>query len=497
MEPTLLFKILTVLNLFALGALFIYLPLKAKRVVLGCLSLTALLLYLLVSGWVMGLLHLAQSQQYTTIFPALVFFLMAFLLSLYLSPTFKKRVEVFITRNFFRHRYDYRDLWTRFSEKTGSSFNLNEILPKIAELIADTMYVRQVVVWLASAAHDTFYLAYSHDDLHPTPKRDFSIRLDPRCSGPSIAGILSIPEDEGMAGRKSFALLELRTLRELQLSHMVPVRKNREILGWLGIGKQVDGRRLSLEDEQLLVSISNQLAHHVLTYQLSEQLLEAREWESLNRFASFVIHDLKNLATQQSMVLENAKNRYDNPEFVQDVLSTFAQTTDKMIYLIANLSVQRGALALEKQRQRLNVVELLKSTFEDLKISQRRGVRLITKIPSEENRLTISGDSNLLRKVFTNVLLNAIQSLPNGEGMVQVAVSNPNGKIITSVTDTGCGIKPEILRNLFRPFQTTKKGGMGIGLCHTRSIVEAHGGRIRIESEINCGTRVEIELPRR
>lgn len=108
----------------------------------------------------------------------------------------------------------------------------------------------------------------------------------------------------------------------------------------------------------------------------------------------------------------------------------------------------------------------------------------------------IAGDPDLLKKVFTNLILNAIQSLPKGQGTVDITVIHPgNGKITTGIKDTGCGIPPEQIKNLFRPFQTTKKNGTGIGLCHTRSIVEVHGGRIHIDSHVNTGTEVEIEFP--
>ncbi len=108
----------------------------------------------------------------------------------------------------------------------------------------------------------------------------------------------------------------------------------------------------------------------------------------------------------------------------------------------------------------------------------------------------ISGDRELLQKAFTNLLLNAIQSLPKGRGAVEVIVSEASqGRITAAIKDTGCGIPSEQLKSLFRPFRTTKKQGMGIGLCHTRSIIEVHGGQIRIESEVNAGTTVEIELP--
>ncbi|HEX2932264.1 MAG TPA: ATP-binding protein, partial [Candidatus Binatia bacterium] len=142
------------------------------------------------------------------------------------------------------------------------------------------------------------------------------------------------------------------------------------------------------------------------------------------------------------------------------------------------------------------ILEILTHTFDDLKIDQRNGVKVMTSFPSKSKPLVISGDPELLQKAFTNLLLNAIQSLPKGQGDVEVTVSDEiAGRITTSIRDTGCGIPPERLETLFRPFQTTKDRGMGIGLCHTRSIIEVHGGQIRIESQVNAGTRVEVELP--
>jgi two-component system NtrC family sensor kinase len=129
-------------------------------------------------------------------------------------------------------------------------------------------------------------------------------------------------------------------------------------------------------------------------------------------------------------------------------------------------------------------------------MDQRTGLIVTTKFPPKDKPPIVAGDPDLLKKVFTNLLLNAIQSLPKGKGAVEVTVADPgNGRIRTEIKDTGCGIPPEQIKNLFRPFQTTKRNGMGIGLCHTRSIVEVHGGRIHIESQLNVGTEVELEFP--
>jgi signal transduction histidine kinase len=123
-----------------------------------------------------------------------------------------------------------------------------------------------------------------------------------------------------------------------------------------------------------------------------------------------------------------------------------------MINLIAGLSVQRGQFSLKQQP--VNILEIISNTFGDLKITERNGVKLSTTFPPENKVPIISGDPELLQKAFTNLLLNAIQSLPRGEGAVNISVSQVNGRTITAaIRDNGCGISPEQMRNLFRPFE--------------------------------------------
>jgi signal transduction histidine kinase len=303
-----------------------------------------------------------------------------------------------------------------------------------------------------------------------------------------------VPTDDASIAAGQFLIDKLQTLKDLGIQRLVLVEKGNEVLALMGIGGQLAGEKSSAEDDQFMLSVSNQLGHLILTHKISEELLLSREWDSFNRFASFILHDLKNLATLQGMTLENAKHLSGNPNFVTDAFATFSETTDKMINLIASLSVQRGQFSLKQQP--VNILEVLTNTFDDLKIRQRNGVKVLTAFPPKDKLPVISGDPQLLQKAFTNLLLNAIQSLPKGEGAVEVTVApDAGGKITTSIRDTGCGIPADQLESLFRPFQTTKDKGMGIGLCHTRSIIEVHGGQIRIESQVNAGTKVEVELP--
>ena len=464
----------------------------SRRIIFGCLSTTVVAVYLVMSGNIIYFVRFVEPDAHILIVPAMAFGLGAALLIAYLSPKFRARVESFLAQNFFSNKYDYRALWMKFSEKSSGSLDLTALLPRVGEFIANSMFVEQVAIWLRLQDSETFVLAYLHESFGSTALSSFSLRLRKDWKGTSFSEAFTMSDDDN-ASASMFVEGE-QLFEKLHINNSVIVKNGNTLLGIVGVGADISRKAATKEDTQLLASMSNQVAHLIMNQRLSEELLLAREWESFNRFSSFVLHDLKNLATLQSMTLENAKGLKNNPEFLTDAFATFQQTTDKMINLIAGLSVQKGQLSL--QQQPLNILAVIRNTFNDLKIEQRAGIKLITEFPPAEPAPMIFGDPELLQKAFTNLLLNAIQSLPKGEGLVEIKVIHPNnGKITTAITDSGCGISPEQLQKLFRPFQTSKKHGMGIGLCHTRSIIEVHGGHIHIESQMNAGTKVQVELP--
>ena len=400
------------------------------------------------------------------------------------------RIQALIRRFLCRSKYDYRDLWIKFSEISTNSPKIHSLLPKVADFIARAMSVRQVAFWVRSQSADNFDFIYA---LTGSPANGLvsGLRLDGVASNSSNV-IFCLRKDSLPV--RDFPIRNLEPLYDLGIERVVPIQRENEVLGFIGVGGQPNDQA-SAQDDEFLLSVSSQMIHLILAHELSQDLLVAKELESFNQCASFLLHDLKNLATVQSMTLENAKNLRDDLNFVADAFATFSHTTEKMINLIASLSVRRGQFFLKQQP--INILEVISHTFDELKIDQRNGPSIRTKFPPMENVPAIKGDPDLLRKAFTNVILNAIQSLPSGEGKVDVTVSQDEDTITTSIRDTGCGISPDRLESMFRPFQTTKENGLGIGLCHTRSIIEVHGGEIRIKSKLNAGTTVEIDLPTR
>jgi len=107
----------------------------------------------------------------------------------------------------------------------------------------------------------------------------------------------------------------------------------------------------------------------------------------------------------------------------------------------------------------------------------------------------IALDREQISKVITNLVLNAKEAM-SGTGTVRLSTGQENGWIVLKVWDSGCGMAPEFIeRSLFRPFQTTKKNGLGIGMFQSKMIVEIHGGRISVASQPGAGTTFQVFLP--
>jgi signal transduction histidine kinase len=204
--------------------------------------------------------------------------------------------------------------------------------------------------------------------------------------------------------------------------------------------------------------------------------------------AAFLMHDLKNLASSLSLTMKNLPIHFDNPEFRNDALKIVQQSVNKVNSLCGHLSMLSQKIELKKVETDLN--ELIASSLACLNGSNTVS---ISKDLQPVPRLMI--DPEQVQKVLMNLILNANEALGNA-GEIRVATQKSDGWAIVSVRDNGCGMTKEFIeKSLFRPFKTTKKQGMGIGLFQSKMIVEAHQGRIEVESEEGRGTRFRVFLP--
>jgi putative PEP-CTERM system histidine kinase len=259
-------------------------------------------------------------------------------------------------------------------------------------------------------------------------------------------------------------------------------------LGLMTLGDRVGRDTFSLEDFDLLKTIADQVASSLLNLTLSERLRQAKEMEAFQTMSAFFVHDLKNLASKLSLTVQNMPIHFDNPEFRADALRTIAQSLEKINTMSSRLSSLSQKIELAPSETDLN--EMVRATLNGLDGSA--SVRMTQELKSIP---TVMADAEQIQKVFINLVLNAHEAISDG-GEVVVSTQKRGEWIELSVRDSGAGMSKEFMRkSLFHPFTTTKKRGMGIGLYQSRMIVEAHKGKIEVESEEGKGSTFRMLLP--
>lgn len=275
--------------------------------------------------------------------------------------------------------------------------------------------------------------------------------------------------------------------RDARIRYGVSLLSGNEFVGIMTLNEKLTEEEFSIEDFDLLKAIADQAAGSILNIKISQQLSQAKEMEAFQTMSAFFVHDLKNLASKLSLTMQNLPTHFDNPEFRGDALRAISDSVAKINTMSSGLSLLRQKIVLQPAENDLNgLVTNTLNTLNGCKGSIMQDLKPISKCLM---------DSEQIQKVLTNLILNANEAVGNG-GEIRIATEQINGWIVLSVRDNGCGMSKEFVENsLFHPFKTTKKQGMGIGLFHCKMIVEAHHGRIEVESEEGRGSTFKVFLP--
>jgi len=223
---------------------------------------------------------------------------------------------------------------------------------------------------------------------------------------------------------------------------------------------------------------------------------EAARFESTSRVVSLVMHDLKGLVFNLSLLTENLARRGTDLRFQEEAVATLERLTGRMKRLVGRLPILAAGGAEEVKRTRVDLRALVADALGDLRPDRREGVEVVKEFPADP--LPVPLDPEGMRRAIDNLLTNALEAMPRG-GRLHIRLEGPPAipdLILLRVSDTGEGIPASLLADgIFRPFQTTKAKGLGLGLYSAREVVRAHGGEIEVESEAGRGTTFTIRLP--
>ena len=266
----------------------------------------------------------------------------------------------------------------------------------------------------------------------------------------------------------------------------IPLLVGSELIGFVLLGRARASVEINWEVRDLLKTASSQASSYLAQMQAAEALLESKKFDAFNRMSAFVVHDLKNIVTQLSLMMKNAKRLRDNPEFQQDMLDTVENSLEKMRQLMLQLregdkphGVASG-VDLELIAKRLASAAARKGRVLDLDLLLRVSTR---------------GHEERVERVIGHVVQNAFDASP-GDASVSLRLDQSGSQARVQIADRGCGMSEEFIQNrLFKPFQTTKTNGMGIGAYESYQYLQELGGKITVESRLNEGTTVTILLP--
>ncbi|MCK6554788.1 ATP-binding protein [Candidatus Binatia bacterium] len=449
-------------------------PAPSRRFVFETIAVAVVLVYLLAAQSIVALV----ARIAAGVAPVLPVIVAALAVAAFLLAAGSQRVRHYfrgaIGRYLFRSKHDYGEVWIHLTEMIARAKGPGDLLQRAALFCRDLLYVSEASVWLVGPSGAVARATTTRPESGPPAE------IEPR------------PVDDATADDHAVAFAWAAGCALAS-----PLRLNGQVLGFLAVGVPGETRRFDDEDRRVLQYIAAQVASAVALYRSGEEVAEAREVASFHRLSAFIIHDLKNLVAQQSFVLQNASTYRHDPAFMADALEAFDDSTNRMRALIERLRARGEAgAAVPAVVAPWDLLDLLGELLTMPRVGRRPGCRISLLRPEQGGPCLVTADRNSLGQVFENLLINAVESLPaeGGDLIVRIARDGPQWRI--AVSDTGCGI-PEAFRreHMFRPFRTTKPGGLGIGLYQCRSLVDAAGGSITVRSREGYGTEVTVCLP--
>lgn len=451
----------------------------APGVVYGSVTFVVIGLYLIAVGLVGEVIRYSGLPLGEVLSGLAMLVAVMALLVVGVSRSARVRVNRWIARHVYHAKYDYRAKWLEVTDAFQDCHTTDAVLDRFLDILSRTFGAPRISVWIRFDSDGRFHMVratVSDGEVPPLP--------DTHPVVTRLRGREELLDAEVMGEAGGAVDDRFRAFTQAELC--VPIHSSGELLGFIAVGRDERGQRYHYDDYLLLRA----LAHHVgMLLVLSRQTEERRAavgLEALHRFSAFCLHDLKNLTAGLSLVVQNAAVHGQDPAFQQSAMKTVAGTVRKMTALMDKLSLKARS---ETPWQTVDVGAMIRDVVAGVKIPVQVDLGSL-----EDRPAFVRAIREELQQVFLNLLLNARQAC--GElGTVSIQAERDGQTVRVIVADTGPGIPPDRLRTLFQPFQTTKAGGLGIGLYQCKRIVESHQGSIHIQSLVGQGTTICITLP--
>lgn len=461
----------------------------SRRVVFHTTTLLASGIYLMVMG-IAGYYVRDFGGNWGLVAQAIFLFITILALALFISSRrIRARLYVLVNKHFYPYKYDYREEWLRFIRTLSASSEESELYHNTIKSIAQIIESPGGMLWLREDSGfficvDTWEMVHV-SDREPAetslPKfmeeHEFVISVDEFLEQPEVynrLGYLELPE----------------WVKTIQPWLIVPLIYNDLLIGFIVLDHASARKRsFNWEDSDLLKTAARQVAAFLEQMNASKALAEARQFESFNKVSTYVIHDIKNLVAQLSLISSNAEKHKDNPLFMEDVFKTVNNSVTKMNKMMEVLSGK----STSSKSSKVDIISVLEELVHHRQIAGGKPVPILG---CESTSYHVKADKNQLIAILGHLVQNA-QDATDDDGKITISQKRSTNGVVIEIEDTGSGMTEEFIKNnLFKPFKTTKGSkGMGVGVYEAREIILAIGGQIEVSSELNVGTCFKLTIP--
>jgi putative PEP-CTERM system histidine kinase len=457
----------------------------SQQALLGSIAFIVTGLYLLAIGVAGEWLRRTGQPLWIDLSIVLAFGALIGLVTLVFSKKAGSQIRRLIARNFYRSKYDYRARWLEVTKTFQQATTKDGIIECLFDLLTKIFPTTTISIWLYREADRRFLQVRpisierrespTLELAHPITMLMMEVN-DPVLMGQTSDMIAGLDASNGpLAGPGAVLCL--------------PIRAQGELTAIVTFGKPAHGEPYDTDDCDLLSGIAHYVGALLSHAAISEERQASAELEALHRFSVFCLHDLKNLAARLSLIAQNVGSHGRDPAFQASAMRTVADTAKQITSLVSKLSLKSFEPVTVKPRELVDIHALVEEVVAPLSGS--------TPVPIHVEPGPVSpvlGIREQIHQVLLNVVLNAKQAIA-GDGHISISIEQCEGSVLVTVSDTGSGIPSDLLESLFRPSQSCRAGGLGIGLYQCKQIMEAHHGSIQVRSEEGKGTRVQITFP--
>ena len=416
-------------------------------------------------------------------FISTLFFVLSILVFLVLLVTesLRKKVKVFIAKNFFANKYEYRDEWLNLIEKIETS-NATTYYQVATEIMMSKLAVDKGAIIKQVSAHQ-FKMQYSQHLLPNTQLNQQLGIISQFCAKNNW--IIDLNEYAVSASDYPELAIDIEPFAEQNISIVIPIYIGQTFYGFFILSGET--LPLNWEDRDLLFAVSKQLGNFVSLHEANDQLAESKQFDAFNRMSAFLVHDLKNVQAQLTLITSNADKHRDKPEFINDVFETITSATSRLERVLTQLGNKQ---VVETSKQEVDVHELIAQVVE------QRNVDLPNITIEKNEHITILIDPDTFHSVLNHLLQNG-QEATNNQGWVKIKAAVTSDELHIIILDNGCGMSADFIQNrLFKPFDTTKdNAGMGIGVYEAQQFIESLGGVMQVTSFEGEGSMFQLTIP--